>query len=284
MKIYPKMDWLTLTAPYDLFGLNAPIDERQADVVMSRILRAHTPIEATGVLPIKRNEPHYHFHYSFSEGWQLSLSARQFQGVRIVASGGILPVGQSEQRYVYEEFRRYGWRVTRLDVAVDVMDSGSSIESQWFDGLAEQSFRRRFKTDLILNPNGDTIAVGSRKSDKYLRLYDKGKEQKTNLDWLRYEIEIKYKVARALPDNYNDCIRGAVASMRGMLDYIPDTIERGISAIAQDAEAFKNPTPRTRGNRELWLMEQIIPALVRTKRENPEIFHRFISNLLDAVK
>lgn len=284
MKMYVKLDWLTMTAPYDMIKLSAPQTPQEADYRMARFLRSYTPLEVKDVLPIERNEPHYHYHYTFSQGWQLSLSARQSQGVRLVASGGVLPVEQSAQRLIYEDLRHYGWRVTRCDIAIDVMDSGSSIEGQWFDGLAEQSFKRKYKTDLILNPNGDTIAVGSRKSDKYFRLYDKAKEQKLDIDWLRYELEIKYRTARNLAVDYNSVLRGGASTMLAMLDYIPNHIRSGLVTIAGDVGAFKGAAPRTRGNRELWLMTQIIPALQRTKQEDPDLFNRFLDELISVVK
>jgi len=283
-QFFVKMDWLTLTAPYENWDITAPERDRAASALMDWLRHQSTVLPRTETRQIMRNEPHYHFHYLSSAGWQLSLSARQSQGVRLVFAGSVLPVGHAEQREIYETLRNEGWRVTRCDVAVDVFNDENTIERLWHDGMSKQAFKRQRKTDLILSPNGDTISVGSRKSDKFMRVYDKAKEQHVEGDWIRYELETKYKTAKSLSPFYNDVIRGASATMLSMLDYYPKHFREWFDRVADGAESFRAVGRKSRGNREIWLMEQVLSALVTTRNENPALFDRFIDELILRTK
>lgn len=284
MNTSTKIDWLTMTLPYAEHRMTAPQTDSEANLLMQRLRRNSMVIHDGNMQQIKRNEPHYHFHFVNSHGWQLSLSARQEQGLRLVMSGGVLPVGHVEQRYIYEHLRSENWRVTRLDVAHDIFNSGMEIEKEWHDGLSKQAFERKFRTDLILSPNGDTINIGARTSDKYLRIYDKGKEQRLSDDWKRYELEIKHKTARNLPTDYNSVIRGGLASMLGMCTYIRADIRDHMEVLSQGAESFTGGGRQARGNREIWLMTQVIPALHKTYHEDRRLFDLFVRELVSVVK
>lgn len=47
---------------------------------------------------------------------------------------------------------------------------------------------------------GDTVYIGSKKSDLFIRIYDKGLEQNKNVDWVRWELQVRDAKANAYVD------------------------------------------------------------------------------------
>lgn len=84
-------------------------------------------------------------------------------------------------------------RLSRVDVCVDVMDQGAIgplVEAaRAFD--RERKRRRRMIHDPDDPAEGVTYEVGSRKSEHYTRIYDKGAEQGTGADHARFELQHK---------------------------------------------------------------------------------------------
>ena len=95
--------------------------------------------------------------------------------------------------------------VTRLDFAVDVYEPGIRANEvyQAFErgGLKTQSktVRRVQSGDAPRNFDpATTVYIGARSSVAMLRVYDKGKQQRLDIDWVRIEIEAKQEKAGKL--------------------------------------------------------------------------------------
>ena len=93
---------------------------------------------------------------------------------------------------------RYATNVSRLDVActVRVSDGEASLASRGYSAIggASRGRGRPIRATLISNQDrGDTLYIGSRKSDQLGRLYDKGRESKESLwkDCWRYEVQYR---------------------------------------------------------------------------------------------
>ena len=105
--------------------------------------------------------------------------------------------------------------VSRLDIAIDCMESGVTCDYIWRllrrgqylgDGKCEHYCGS-------LRENGHTIYVGSRKGDRLLRIYDKGAESGTFADWLRFEVQLRHSSANQFflkglksPDWQKNCL------------------------------------------------------------------------------
>ena len=99
----------------------------------------------------------------------------------------------------------YQTRITRCDIALDDYEGIHRIEeakSLWEAGaFVTSGFPPKCQQVINSNGSGDTFYVGSRSSDKYFRVYEKGKQlagSKANLadwsgciDWVRWELELK---------------------------------------------------------------------------------------------
>jgi DNA relaxase NicK len=109
---------------------------------------------------------------------------------------------------------------TRLDVAIDCIGSGFTCSEIWgllqrgdfvsvssnirqCEGLlsrkgqfAERIKRGQASSPVVTKTNaGHTIYIGAPSSDRMVRIYDKGAEQETGADWLRFEIQLRRESA-----------------------------------------------------------------------------------------
>lgn len=88
-------------------------------------------------------------------------------------------------------------KYTRIDLACDVYNL--SLFEDCYLNCKLHNFRTKRKKRSVIESfdtstnklNGRTIYFGSRVSSVYMRIYDKGLEQKVDEDWTRIELEIK---------------------------------------------------------------------------------------------
>jgi Replication initiation factor len=86
-----------------------------------------------------------------------------------------------------------GWYVTRMDSALDVFDSSL------FPVLVDAAKRWALDHDMVTNVAGDwigcargrTFYLGSRASRCFHRIYEKGRKERTDPNWIRCELEYK---------------------------------------------------------------------------------------------
>lgn len=116
---------------------------------------------------------------------------------------------------IYQKFQGH---VSRIDVAIDLIDYGYSI-NEIYNKLKNQEYLFLNARKQLISANRIkyigannrvlTIGVGSRSSDAFLRLYNKKQEQLDNKglyrsiannyhDWIRIEGEFKHREAHAI--------------------------------------------------------------------------------------
>lgn len=93
-------------------------------------------------------------------------------------------------------FINAGWRASRVDLCVDIFSHADALESlcDTAGSKRDEGFSR--KVQVIRAPTGDSLYVGSRRSPKMLRVYDKGSQMRVDTPWVRFEME--YKGAAAM--------------------------------------------------------------------------------------
>lgn len=114
-------------------------------------------------------------------------------------------------------------RITRCDIALDCLDGQISIQ-QVIDAYHNGAFngngrppKAKYIQSLSENTDGESVYVGSRKSGKMLRSYEKGKQLgDENSQWVRVEVEylrkdrhididILLQLDRAFSESYQFC-------------------------------------------------------------------------------
>jgi len=138
---------------------------------------------------------------------------------------------------LFPRFAHYGGNCSRLDVAVTFTfgHAKSNVASIWYNELMtmREPADPRSLSLIVNSKGGETLYVGSRQSDQFARLYDKGAE--TGLlapgnQW-RYEVEFKgERASQALKRLTTTTDRGSMYV--GVVDQVPT-----MSAATDDVNA-----------------------------------------------
>jgi DNA relaxase NicK len=155
--------------------------------------------------------------------------------------------------------------ISRIDLAFDLKDTPMSI-SALYDMLERKEASTSAKTyNLIVGSDGGkTLYVGSRTSEAFMRIYDKGVESGEGGNWTRVELELKGSKARfAAYTMANESDDRAYQWAQGWLNgfvAFPDPTWRSLMV----AEAI----PMARANKpeadtKKWLLETVAPAMAK---------------------
>lgn len=178
-----------------------------------------------------------------------------------------------------------GGRISRLDLAKDL--SGEAIDLQAVHKSLEQGNLRgtaRKYSRVTSNDGGDTIYIGSRQSEKFIRIYDKAAESKLPGElWTRFEIETKSDVARAVASLLLSTSRWTAVFDELANGMLGDLTILKLGAFYSLGEVPIGIPKITRiGDREKWISDQVIPAVAKHWVDNPnsEAVQRLIDILL----
>lgn len=207
---------------------------------------------------------------------------RPDMGIHIVYSGKVLQSIADNYGVSRDDVLRHhtttGGRISRVDFAVDIVDSGLQLSNLWEQlengSACTNSGHSRTQSG---NDKGDTVYVGSRKSRKKLvRCYDKAKEQGDFVsDYIRVELETRQDVARNAAKMYQD--NGYTGdTITGMIKKFVDFPDYKLWTEIFEAEPMKIPVaPSGDGQTETWLLKQVAPALARVLIEDGDFMVRF---------
>jgi hypothetical protein len=199
---------------------------------------------------------------------------RHDMGVHVVFSGSALRrVEQSGTtcRSLVSEVIRLRGKVSRLDLAKDCHDGrinlGSIIKAgidNRYVGTAQTCNER---TD---NRGGKTLYIGSRQSDRFARIYDKGVETGTDENWLRYEFELKGDVAKQVARilSMNETNWDEVFNTMAKKFFY--TVEGFYEDWLQGGSMPGLPKIEKQTDREAWIFNQVIKAVSEHLAEHPD--------------
>ena len=192
------------------------------------------------------------------------------QGTLVVLSGSAL-------RWYYGKnvdwlqmltwIKECGGRTSRVDLAVDIKNGG--IQQKDLCKPNRKPYKGKGRTPKWL-PVGEpeegwTWYVGSRSSDKFLRVYDKAKERGDyDTDYIRVELECKGEVAHAIGHAFplqgtSECKAMACTLIKGTAD-----ISHPAWAIAMECEPMVLTMPQGKRKDTLgWLVNVCAPALAK---------------------
>lgn len=161
--------------------------------------------------------------------------------------------------------------ISRLDLAFDVLGTPVDIDglalAQQVKGSEGSAEKRSIVTTL---PRGKTLYVGSRQSDKFLRIYDKSAEQGWEQDvlWTRVELELKKQTAKMAAGalthmDFPEMADFSAGLIKGVFN--PDTqLWRDIF----NQEVIKMPSTKADSHSTLkWLLETVAKTVAKTQAE-----------------
>lgn len=180
-----------------------------------------------------------------------------------------------------------GAKTTRIDLAKDAKDEqvelvelASLASTGDFTGTAQKS------SVVQSSDGGTTVYVGSRQSERFVRIYDKGIESGEGGDWVRLEMETKgetaHMVAMALATDsatINDTLCGAVRKMCAF------NVPGWARLLNSDAE-WSLPKIEKRSDTALWIQNQVTPAIVNyiEKEGRTDAIEHLLKHLKEALE
>lgn len=165
---------------------------------------------------------------------------------------------------VLEHTEEHNGRVTRLDLALDVLDSGLSLaalQAQFEAGKCQTRARKIMPYGRVGNSQG-TLYIGSRTSEAYMRIYDKAAEIGQAGDRIRIELELKGGKARVAA---RDIQRAGLAeyilpAIKGFAHFAQDEVWPKIfNQVPIEVQTDKDKSSDTRK----WLLDVCAPALAK---------------------
>src|SRR6476620_6969970 len=189
------------------------------------------------------------------------------------------------QQTLLREAVQSGGSVTRLDLATDCVGEHVRLPLIWKSlQNGDNSGTARTFGQIESNNGGHTIYIGSRQSEKFIRIYDKAAQSDLSKElWFRFEIETKGMVARSIAallldtgrweDIFNGCANGMVN--------LPNNPEYQ-KFFGQADVPIGIPKLEKQSDRERWIDEQVISAVIKHAVEHPD--SAAVERLFEALK
>lgn len=170
-----------------------------------------------------------------------------------------------------------GFHGTRLDFALDLYHVGIGVQdfvAAYLNGairVPTRSFAHIRSQNGIAA--GETLYFGSRESERYMRIYDKGLETGAEKagEWLRVELELKGQRARAAfvqSTTFGTSEVGGAEIKAFMQTEFPFWEDALAGLTAPAPEIGERPIT----NRRRWLMGQVAQAIVNEIRDDPSFW------------
>lgn len=278
MSISHQIDWLQYSADYPTWYDAKTVPQRDGEGYTKYkvdFLQTAVPL-VVGEKPNDR--PSFNFLSGYTDHWDFGYCAafvdfaRPEQKIGVRYQGNELEywrsLGYSDEKLI-QFVEKIGATTSRVDIAFDFRGYGIDplrIYADWERGSFATKARKVFPyTEAIKQPDmsidkATTLYIGSRSSEFCFRIYEKGKEQKTAEDWQRVEIELKGD--RAIAAMYDMAQHGVGAVG---VSLIQKTITKCSYRFWKDLQQFGSvpvtPTRRKDTNRELWLVNMVLPVL-----------------------
>lgn len=266
MKIRMIVDWLSLTFPND----DMPPNEAMVGVWK------HT---GNGLHGYRRK------YVEHGTGAVLQTMGAPGMGSHLTLTGDAMATirsGGIDDRTLAQEMVDKDARASRIDLAIDVIDSELTVA--WCEGaLKDGGMTTTARSTMALSEasssgeeTGRTLYIGSRQSDRFMRIYDKRLESKVQdvTAWTRLEIELKNLIARGAvgsvaENGVESTVRGIAGSMIQMNHYVWKEIMTG--EIAEPPKAGKKNTKT-----EQWLLGTVAGTLAKVISNKPEFWDEFL--------
>jgi DNA relaxase NicK len=214
--------------------------ERKLDYLSFTLGDLTSPHEILSFIGLKFEQREYGLHRYRRSAWSLS------EGVIVLWDGPVDGMGVHVQisgtgcRLIEAMENFPGWReyvgswlalkakCVRLDIALDDVGGGIAFETVHQQVKTNTAVMRahghRLIEDVKRKGTFHTLYVGGRKSETYMRCYDKGMQLGEGRSWLRFEFEYKKDRAHAMAELFvNEGWDAAVGCARSFIEFKDET-------------------------------------------------------------
>lgn len=264
-RIEAKIDWLGMSSPS--FGkVEFP----------TNFGTEHLPIA-----PLRG----YQFAMQFVEDNRIVAQSTVI-GTYVQYSGKTLNIAKLDALSIARFHHDRGFKPTRIDIAIDAHNTGLSITSLYRAFQLDECETKSKKCSITENnEGGKTLYIGSRTSEGFMRVYDKGIESGSGGDWIRIELELKgEKAITAMLAMFNakDVSAWITGAIKGFANFT--TNKNWLGIMASEKVLIKSDKQKG-GDTRAWLLSQVIHSLVKTyKQGDREIIQDFMSELAEKLK
>lgn len=279
LKVSVKIDWLTITGKAtlaDIVGghLSAVTAEWFAKDKLSYLLQDFQALEA------KTGNKLYPWVFEDQvTGVTISISDDlPLQGWKVEMTGGAR-IPDDKRQQMLQRAVDAKMRLTRIDVAFDLMNSGIEIEQVYNLYKLTPHRGRKLFTDFKDGITGETFYIGSRHSAYCVRLYNKGKEQRLADDWKRFEIELKEYAAQHWAEIIAYDPAQIEVECRRMLDLPGSAVDVLLASQADGVERERAKTPYTAPQTEIWWRDTVMPSFRKLVHSDRELAQRLLEGL-----
>ena len=189
-----------MNTAYSIDWLSVTFKGQATDLDLRKALSFGFPLKTWG-----RDKGKFGYQQAFIHPFGImvmSNHARPEMGVHVSFSGRALR-SLAEQGQASIDLLKWainqGGRISRIDLAIDVFDVEiNPIELAKCARVKDVPGTARKWSYVKGHDGGTTAYLGSRKSERFLRIYDKAAEQgRSDILWTRFELELKSDSARA---------------------------------------------------------------------------------------
>jgi hypothetical protein len=170
-------------------------------------------------------------------------------------------------------------RVTRIDLQLTLPQPDWYASRHLIDWLRSAEWKGRQRKITAVDGGGnDTVYIGSRSSDRYIRIYTKDSK------WLRFEIEYKGDRARAVAQLIRDYDYRATISgiLHRELNHLPQhPIIQGFKTHLQH-DPLDIVVQKPESNTYRWFIKTVLPALRKLLNDH-DLGERTRATLLDVL-
>lgn len=226
----------------------------------------------------------------FSSGAVIMFDgATETMGAHYVYSGQALAnldeVFQDGGQHVLAWHLGKGHKCTRIDLAIDIWDTPSFLPE--IRGKAERNeFSGTARSATIVSSSdgaGLTVYVGSRSSERFVRIYNKAAQTGTDRPWVRIECEVKGDSARAVGGAILHAGNGGLSlvaqSVIGRVVHFDDSTWEAVFS----GDAIEIGTPKIEERQtEKWILGSVAKAVAKFERMYPE--KRILERLWRAIE
>lgn len=210
---------------------------------------------------------------------------RPDMGTHIIWNGNC--IREITHRYDMSPYEQFMWlyqraKITRLDLALDIRDSGLRIEELTALLRQGKAQTRAHKAPTMHDAlaDGKTQYIGRKTSSAYVKIYDKAAERgMTDTDWIRIEVTFQKKkampVSRAFAQTNN--VQGLILSV---VNFPTHNLWNEIF----NSKALSVKEERQRPNTEIWLLGVVANTLARVAVSKPEFLKEFNMRVDNIIK
>lgn len=199
------------------------------------------------------------------------------QGVHVVLKGQPLALMRDDNVNDAELMwfmSQHAGKPSRIDVCVNMFEASTTVTDLWelWRQKKVKTRSRMAKRFECLPDEGtdDGFYVGSKDSDKFMRIYNKGRQVADKDAWVRLELVCLKMNARAIShDLARKDVSTRVTINRAILNHAEFENGEYLEALA-DNDTTLRKVPRELPNFWAWMKTQVVPAIVSRMADHPE--------------